>query len=436
MALNKLKNRPKRVDITMSNNLNVKQQPKREKDLPMGASFIEQIRNEWQNDKELHQGNSWLTDLRAQSFETFLAQGLPTEQLERWKYTPLMQSLKNIPLRYSKTDVTYDDPYQLVQPLKEVFLDAPTWFIDVQSLSPAGENKYLDMSLWHLANAFNRDGLLIHTQENQSYSDPINIYINGHDKSFIIPRTFFKVEKGSDITIVEYHQGKGNYWNNRLTQIILEPHSHLRHIRIQNNSETSLYTQNTHVQMHEGSEYEAFTLTLGSALSRNQVHTELLGRNAKCKLYGVNLLNKHQIADTTITIDHIAPECQSDQFYRSVLDDASRGIYQGKVYVDKNAQKTDGYQLSNAILLNEGAEMNAKPELEIYADDVKCSHGATSGMIDDEQLFYLRSRGIPEEDAKSLLIKAFVSSVVEKISDENIQAQLSEQIDLWLRTLK
>jgi Fe-S cluster assembly protein SufD len=182
--------------------------------------------------------------------------------------------------------------------------------------------------------------------------------------------------------------------------------------------------------------YEAFTLTLGSKLSRNQIHTELLGQHAQCNLYGVNLLGADQIGDTTITVDHIAPECRSEQFYRSVLGGSSRGIYQGKVFVDKLAQKTDGYQLSNALILNEGAEMNSKPELEIYADDVKCSHGSTSGMLDDEQLFYLRSRGVPADQARSLLIKAFVMEVVERLSDSSIRSLLNEQIDTWLSKLR
>ena len=149
-------------------------------------------------------------------------------------------------------------------------------------------------------------------------------------------------------------------------------------------------------------------------------------------LTSINLLSGMQHGDTTILIEHTAPHCRSNQFYRTILDDSARGVFQGKVHVHKIAQKTDGYQLSNAILLSEKAEMDTKPELEIYADDVRCSHGATTGQLDEEPVFYLRSRGLSEKEARELLIQAFVDEVVDKIVDEDIQASVREKTGQWL----
>jgi Fe-S cluster assembly protein SufD len=159
----------------------------------------------------------------------------------------------------------------------------------------------------------------------------------------------------------------------------------------------------------------------------------LNGQNIECSFNGINLLNKQQHGDTTILVEHKAPRCKSNQFYRSILDDKSRGVFQGKVHVHQIAQKTDGYQLSNTLLLSPEAEMDTKPELEIYADDVKCSHGATTGQLDEEPLFYLRSRGLSAAEARMLLVQAFVDEVADKIVDEKFQSSVKESCTQWLR---
>jgi Fe-S cluster assembly protein SufD len=207
----------------------------------------------------------------------------------------------------------------------------------------------------------------------------------------------------------------------------------VKHIRIVRDSDKAAYTQSSHVQLDRDANYECFTLTTGVGFTRHQVHVELNGQNGHASFDGLNLLSGKDHGDTTILIDHKAPHCTSNQFYRSLLNDKAHGIFQGKVHVFEGAQKTDGYQLSNAIILSETAQMDTKPELEIYADDVQCSHGATTGQLDDEPLFYLRSRGLSEKEAKQLLMQAFVGEVLDKIQNDDYRVKVDGYVDEWLK---
>jgi Fe-S cluster assembly protein SufD len=212
----------------------------------------------------------------------------------------------------------------------------------------------------------------------------------------------------------------------------LEKGAKLRHYRIQDNSVEAIYTQNTHVTQAADSTYEACVLTTGASLSRNQIHVELQGAGAEVYLSGLNLLTGAQHGDTTITIEHQAPHCHSNQLYKTIVDEKAHCVFQGKVHVHQIAQKTDGYQLSNALILSKAAIMDTKPELEIYADDVKCSHGSTTGKIDDAPLFYLRSRGLSEAQARMLLMQAFLGPVVDNIKDEKVQEIFGDLSLQWL----
>jgi Fe-S cluster assembly protein SufD len=176
------------------------------------------------------------------------------------------------------------------------------------------------------------------------------------------------------------------------------------------------------VQLDRDATYKSFALTTGAALSRHQISATLTAPGGEVHLDGVHVLGGEAHADTTTFIDHAAPHCASRETYRQVLDGHARGVFQGKILVRPQAQKTDGFQLNQALMLSDTAEINAKPELEIYADDVKCSHGATSGRLDDEALFYLRSRGIPEAEARQMLVQAFIGATLDLIEHEEIRA--------------
>lgn len=370
----------------------------------------------------------WLQDLRRHGAERFAKAGLPTPKMERWKYTNILPLVGNYGATLSAADVTYVDPDNLIRKLSDVYAgETPQWLIALQTEDPVSEKP-----LWDLCNAYIRDGLMIDVKPGERHDNPIHITIDGHDGAFFVPRTAFRLGEGSELTIIEHHTGEGRYWNNRLTQIMVGPGAKLRHIRIQENAIDSVYTQNTHVRVADGGTYEALNFVTGAALSRFQLQVDLNAPGAQAKFAAVHLVQGAQLADQTVTINHNAPNGRSQQFVRSVIDDRARSVFQGKVHVAKGADGTDAQQLSNAILMAEAAEMDTKPELEIYADDVKCSHGATTGQLDEEALFYARSRGIPQAQARSMLVEAFVGEVLEDLSPECLRSELLEKVDKWL----
>ncbi|MBI4031550.1 MAG: Fe-S cluster assembly protein SufD [Proteobacteria bacterium] len=318
---------------------------------------------------------------------------LPAHDAESWKYTNLALAVKGMPQEAVRPPVS-------VRGGAYVREEKDGWVIDV----PSGERA----------------------------AEPSEIAIRGFDNSFFMPRMDMRLGAGAALSVIERHEGRGRFWNNQQTQIAIGAGAVLRHIRLQENPEDAIYTQNTNVTMGKGGRYEVFTLTTGSLLSRNEMHVDLNGEGASCALYGVNLLRGKQHGDSTLTVVHAAPGCRSEQFYRSLLRDQAHGVYQGKILVARGADGTDATQLSNAILLSEGAEMDTKPELEIYADDVKCSHGATTGALDEEALFYMRSRGVDEDEARAVLLSAFVNEVAEKAGDGDIAEMFRKKIHEWL----
>lgn len=370
----------------------------------------------------------WVQALRTRGFDEFSEQGLPNAKWERWKYTNLPAAVKTLDLAFSEAQISLGGDLTHVSVLADAFESVQ----EVLELSPAGEDQYEDMSLWALSNAYLRDGVVVDIPENVQLTKPIEITLSGQDDTFTVPRFVYRVADNAEATIIEYIDGEGAYWTHSLTHIILGKNAKLHHFRVQESSKEAVLTQKAHIQVDESAEYEAFVLTTGAALSRNQSHAEIIGSESVCSFYGVNMLNGSQLGDTTITIDHAAPNCNSNQAYKTVLDDQARGVFQGKVHVHQIAQKTDGYQLSNALLLSEGAEMDTKPELEIYADDVKCSHGATTGKLDEEPLFYMRARGIPEAQARNLLIQSYVGEVVDYLVDSEFKTLIQNKVAEWL----
>lgn len=330
---------------------------------------------------------------------------IPGPKLERWKYTNLPRALKSMAL----------EPARL------------GWGDTISLLNPAapGAAQYADMALWDLNSRDSKDLKFVSASE--------EIAIEGAQGAYLSPRLVVHVNKGEEITLIERQGGQGAYWKNGVTQIVVEEGAKLRHYRFFDEADAAVSTQSVHIQIARGARYEGLNVIGGAGLVRNQIHAEIQGEGADCTIAGLNLLSGTQHADTTITIEHQAPHCTSNQLYKNVVADKARGVFQGKVHVHQVAQKTDGYQLSNTLLLSPLAEMDTKPELEIYADDVKCSHGATTGQLDEEPLFYMRARGIPDSEARALLIEAFAGEALTRISDEAIQEAVRAQIAAWLK---
>lgn len=329
---------------------------------------------------------------------------IPTRKSERFKFT-------NLPAR-----------------LKKLVLEQGTlgWSdnVDILNKTAPGADKYADTALWDLN--------LQNTKDYRFIDGDATIDVHAQAEKWYSPYIRIHIKKGQQATVIEKQSGDSNYWKNQVVDIVLEDGAILNHIRFQDEAADGVFTNFTHVTCAKDARYNACTLTRGEGLSRNQIHAELQGSGADATINGVKLLSGKQHADTTITIEHQAPDCTSNQFIRSVLAGESRGVFQGKVHVHQIAQKTDGYQLSNALLLSDLAEMDTKPELEIYADDVKCSHGATTGQLDEEPLFYMQARGIPRAAARMLLIQAFLAEIVDKIGDESVKPEAEQAIEEWL----
>ena len=245
------------------------------------------------------------------------------------------------------------------------------------------------------------------------------------------PRHVLRLAEDARLVVVELALGRGRYLHNPVTEVQVAAGATLTHVRLQDEAQGAFHLATVYADIAQAGFYDAFTLTLGSRLSRAEFHARLSGPGATVHLNAAQLLSGAQVGDVTTVVTHSAPFCASRQTVKNVLSGRSRGVFQGRIEVDRVAQKTDGYQMSQALLLSAEAEMDTKPELQIYADDVKCSHGATVGELDEEQVFYLRSRGIPEPQARAMLIRAFLDDALSAVSHEAARALLEEALEAW-----
>ena len=252
----------------------------------------------------------------------------------------------------------------------------------------------------------------------------------GHTIAFH-PRHRIIVERGARLAMLEISVGAGAYLHNPVTEINVAPHAHLTHIRLQDESAAAFHLATLYADIAAHATYDSFSLALGARLSRQEIHANLAGAHATAHLNAAQLLAGTQHADFTTIVSHAAPHGASRQTVKNVLAGKSRGVFQGKIHVARGAQKTDGYQMNQALLLSPDAEIDCKPQLEIYADDVKCSHGATIGELDADQLFYLRSRGVPQAEARAMLVRAFLTEAIDSVSNESARAVLESAIESW-----
>jgi Fe-S cluster assembly protein SufD len=245
------------------------------------------------------------------------------------------------------------------------------------------------------------------------------------------PRHSLRLGRGAALTLIEISIGDGGYLNNPVFSITVGEDAKLVHLRLQDESPSAFYLSTLYADVAARGTYDSFTLNLGGRLVRTEVHARLGGERAVAHLNAAQLLGGRQHADFSTVVRHDAPATLSRQTVKNVLTGRSRGVFQGKIEVARIAQKTDGYQMNQALLLSPDAEIDSKPQLEIYADDVKCSHGATVGELDAEQLFYLRSRGVPEAEARTMLVRAFLSEALDPITHEAGRAAMEAAIAAW-----
>jgi Fe-S cluster assembly protein SufD len=245
------------------------------------------------------------------------------------------------------------------------------------------------------------------------------------------PRHIIRLEPGARLVLLEVCAGDGTYLHNPVTEVELADGATLTHVRLQDEAAAAFNLATIYAAVGTGATYDSFTLALGGRLTRAELHVNLTGRDAVAHLNAAQLLSDSQHADFTTVVRHLAPSCTSRQTVKNVLTDRARGVFQGRIEVARAAQKTDGYQMNQALLLSPEAEVNSKPELEIFADDVKCSHGATVGELDAEQLFYLRSRGIAAVEARAILVRAFLAEAIDTVRHDGAREVLEQAVSSW-----
>tara|TARA_Y100001934_G_scaffold260753_1_gene333352 strand:- start:21361 stop:22611 length:1251 start_codon:yes stop_codon:yes gene_type:complete len=379
---------------------------------------------------------------------------LPSTAEESWKYTNLAR-LAKIPFEngnttnyHSNLDPSSSDKFNNFSHqlffINGKFMSHDNFFpplpmgIKVDLLDKkSNNNEYKNNSLLFMNQNLCNDRVKITIGAKIKINEPISLIFYNYTKDkplAIYPNIEIVLEEDSNITIIEQHLSEtvSTYWENSFIDIDLHKNAELKHYKLNNGCPDTLSTSYSNVLQDLNSKYICFNLAYGSTLYRNETHVSLNGENSECNLYEAHLLNHKQHADTTSIISHNVPNCISKKLYRGVLNDNSRAVAQAKVKVSELAQLTDAQQLFRGILLSPNAEINTKPELEIFADDVKCSHGAAVGSLDEEQIFYLRSRGLNESASKILLIEAFMNEHFALIENPMIRELMLGVFDNWI----
>ncbi|MEO5902827.1 MAG: Fe-S cluster assembly protein SufD, partial [Gemmatimonadaceae bacterium] len=277
------------------------------------------------------------------------------------------------------------------------------------------------------------DGAVICLAADSVADKPIHlVFVSdpGAEGAATYTHNLFFAERHSQATIIESHVtlGADVYLTNAVTEVFVADGAHLSHYKLQRESQNAFHVGTLQVHQARDSRYESFSFATGAALSRTNVYTTLAGDAAEAVMNGLYMVDGNQHVDHQTRIEHVAPNCPSHELYKGILDGRSHGVFNGKVYVHPEAQKTDGKQSNNNLLLSAEARIDTKPQLEIYADDVKCTHGATVGRLDETALFYMRSRGISTSQARRLLTYAFAADVLEKIELEPLREALEAQV--------
>ncbi len=405
--------------------------------------------------------HSEVHDIRSRAIKDFDAQGFPTKKDEAWKYTSLNKVLKHDYTLFPKKEDTIDyrdvEKYFLddIDTYKIVFVDgiysshlsATTHEkIDACLMSSAMNNpKYKAVidnyfnkvapkeSLTSLNTAFSREGAYINIPKNTMADKPIQVinFATGNESALLVqPRNLIVVGENSHVQIIESHQSLTDHpvLTNSVTEIFADKRAIVDYYKIQNDRTTASLIDNTYIEQQRESICSVHTFSFGGSLTRNNLNYYQKGERIDSTLKGVTVIEGKQHVDHNTLVHHQEPNCESHQDYKGVFDENATGVFNGKILVDKKAQKTNAFQSNNNILLDDKATINSKPQLEIFADDVKCSHGCTIGQLDEDALFYLRSRGIPAKEARALLMYAFANNVLASVKIPELKRKINKII--------
>jgi Fe-S cluster assembly protein SufD len=410
------------------------------------------------------EGPEWLEPVRRAAIDRFAASGFPTARDEEWRFTPIAPITQGTwrLAAGSRRAVTREDLAPFIFGHAEwttlVFVDGAysEALSSTASLAPGvrvgslaellrSDGAVLQRHLARhasvesspftaLSTAFMRDGGFLHVPANTDLTRPVHlVFVSTREAAGSVthPRNLIVVEGGARVSVIESYvtlaEGT-SYWTNAVTEVVAGANSWIEHTRIQRESERAYHVGLTHVEQQRDSHYRSFSMAMGGALARHNLHARLDGENVETLMYGLYLTRGDQVVDNHTAIHHNQPNCRSWEVYKGVLDGRSRAVFNGKVFVKPEAQKTDAKQTNRNLLLSDQAKVDTKPQLEIFADDVKCTHGATVGRLDDVALFYARSRGVPADKAQLLLTYAFAAEVTSEVVLEPVRNELDRLV--------
>ena len=383
----------------------------------------------------------------ATALQTIANTPMPTTRVEAWKYTRLTKigkvnftneeaevtSIDNYRICASETTLVFVNGHyserlssrKLPVGVNVELISASTKQLETTSVKLEGE-------IFNATNtAFLNDGVIIRIAANAVIKQPIQVvHILKGDHVISNFKTIIYAEKFSKAEIVQgfFSEGGSSNFCNSISEINVAENAHLTINKIQYESEESFHISTEEVQQATDSNFKINTFTLNGGLVRNNLHINVNGKNCESHLNGAYLLKNKQHVDNHSVVDHKVPNCESHELYKGVIDDSATAVFNGKVYVRPDAQKINAFQSNANVLLSDNATINSKPELEIYADDVKCSHGSTTGQLDEEAVFYLRARGLSEKSARQLVVSAFIGEVIEKVENEEVVTFINKKL--------
>ena len=409
-------------------------------------------------------GSNGLGNLRQSAFRAFDRMGIPSVKHEEWKYTRI-SSLFNKELEFaltheiSKADIEkvkmpgheaanelvfvngiYSPEHSVIQSPSLVVLPlekASSEYHDIISENLGHSSNYQKDGINALNTAFIQGAVFIHVNKGKTVEHPVYIYnISDARQGSLLsqPRTLVHIDENARLQLVETYItfGATDNFTNQVMEIVVEKDAQVEYYKIQNDSVHSSQVSTTHFRQRGKSHVHAVTISLNGGIVRNNLNIVMEAEHSEAHMYGLYFQSGHSHIDNHTVVDNVKPHCYSNELYKGIMDGNSTGVFNGKIFVRKDAQKTNAYQSNKNILLSDQASVNTKPQLEIFADDVKCSHGCTIGQLDDEGLFYLRSRGISENTARGLLLHSFVVDILEHIKPEPIREHIDQLISARL----
>lgn len=428
----------------------------------------EQYKSDFNYFRSGHGSPEWLDKLHLKGFSSFQETGFPvaTKNNENWRFTNV-KPLADIGFRYRSENIASKigtSEIKSLSPWDErwhtmVFMDgiynsalSTTNIIEgkLESLSNTiSDNdtsitkhlgKYLSVEhdgFTAINTAFLHDGAVIKIPDNQNTKTPVHLLFistGSNSDSVSHPRSLVILGENSSLNLIESYVSLSDkqYFTNSLVEIMVSKDAHLEHYRYMSESPKAFHIGNTQVQLESNATFKTTSISKGANLARNALNVLLNGINSSCSIKGLYLTNNTQHIDNHINVEHMVPQCSSYQYFKGVLDDKSKAVFSGRVVVHKDAQKTIAHQSDKNLILSQGARINTKPSLEIFADDVECTHGATAGSVAEDALFYMRSRGIDEKTAKRILISGFAAEIVEDISIDSFKTYLTKMISQTL----